>query len=158
VLGFTLALATDTFWQPATLRDVGIRAALLVLCGLGAALVILAGGIDISFGAIMALSGATAGYLMQEGYSPLLAVPVGLTVGMAAGALNAGLGLAGRVHPIVITLGTLSLYRGLTLLLVGAKAIHELPDRFRGPLQAAPLGLPALVWLAVIVVAVAWAL
>jgi ABC-type sugar transport system ATPase subunit/ribose/xylose/arabinose/galactoside ABC-type transport system permease subunit len=158
VLAAALALATDTFWQPATLRDVGARAALLVLCGLGAALVILAGGIDISFGAIMALSGATAGFLMQEGQSPLLAVPLGLAVGMTAGGLNAGLALVGRVHPIVITLGTLSLYRGLTLLLVGAKAIHEVPDSFRAPLQSAPLGLPALVWLAVVVVALTWGL
>src|SRR5262249_8771358 len=137
---FALGLAwrTDTFWQPGTLRDVGENAALLVLCGLGAALVILASGIDISFGAMMALGGATAGYLMREeiGWPPAWAAGLALLITATAGAFNAALSLLGHVHPIVVTLGTMSLYRGLTLLLIGGRAIHEVPARFRAPMQA----------------------
>jgi ABC-type sugar transport system ATPase subunit/ribose/xylose/arabinose/galactoside ABC-type transport system permease subunit len=158
VLALGLTWRTDTFWQPGTLRDVGENAALLALCGLAAALVILAGGIDISFGALMALGGATAGYLMQEevGWPPAWAALAGLLATTVGGALNAALALAGRVHPIVVTLGTMSVYRGLVLLLIGGQAIHEVPAGFRAPLQADPLGVPALVWLAVLLVAAAW--
>ncbi len=156
VLAALLAWRTDTFWQAGTLRDVAENASLLVLCGLGAALVILAGGIDISFGSVMALSAAVAGYLMQEGRSPLLAVPAALAVGTLAGGLNAAVSLAGRVHPIVVTLGTLSLYRGLTLLLIAGRQITEVPAAFRAPVRATLLGVPALVWVALLLVGGAW--
>jgi rhamnose transport system ATP-binding protein len=151
-----LALNTETFWQPITLRDVGANTALLALCGLGAGLVILTGAIDISFGSIMALSAATAGWLMQAGWPPAAAVLLGLAAGTAAGALNAGLVLAGNVNPIVVTLGTLSVYRGLTLLLIGRRAIHDVPASFRAPVQWTPLGVPAVVWLVLFVLAAAW--
>ena len=156
LLAAFLGWKTDTFWLPGTLRDVGESAALLVLSGLGAALVILAGGIDISLGSIMALAGALGGHLMREGWSPILATATALAAGSAAGGLNAGLALVGRVHPIVITLGTMSLYRGLTLVLIGSRAIHEVPAAFRLPLQAAPLGVPSAVWLALAALLSAW--
>jgi ribose/xylose/arabinose/galactoside ABC-type transport system permease subunit/ABC-type multidrug transport system ATPase subunit len=156
VLAAVLTWRTDTFLQPLTLRDLGENAALLALCGLGSALVILAGGIDISLGAIMALSAATAGHLMRENWPPEVAVPLALGAGALMGALNAGLSLLGRVHPIVVTLGTLSLYRGLTLVLIGGRAIHEIPHSFRVPWQAAPLGVPGTVWLALALVVLAW--
>jgi ABC-type sugar transport system ATPase subunit/ribose/xylose/arabinose/galactoside ABC-type transport system permease subunit len=156
VLAALLAWRTETFWRPSTLCNIGENAGLLVLCGLGAGLVILAGGIDISFGSIMALGAAIAGYFMQEGYSPLWAVPAGLAAATAAGSLNALLSLLGRVHPIVITLGTLSLYRGLTLLLIGGRDILDVPKSFSAPLRAMPLGVPAAVWLAVGALALFW--
>jgi ribose/xylose/arabinose/galactoside ABC-type transport system permease subunit/ABC-type multidrug transport system ATPase subunit len=158
VLVLGLAWRTDTFWRPGTLRDVAENAALLVLCGLAAALVLLVGGIDISFGAMLALGGATAGYLMQEevGWPPALAAALAPGVTAAAGALNALLALLGRVHPIVVTLGTMSLYRGLTLLLIGGRAIHDVPASFRAPLQATPAGIPMAVWLALGLVSLAW--
>jgi len=153
-----LSWRTSTFWQSGTLRDLAENASLLLLCGLGAALVILTGAIDISFGSIMALGAATAGYLMQTGRSPFVAVPAGLSVAAAAGALNASLSLLGRVHPIVVTLGTMSIYRGLTLLLIGSEDIRYVPDGFRSLVQAAPLGVPALAWVALSVALLAWIL
>ena len=49
----------------------------------------------------------------------------------------------------VVTLGMMSVYRGLTLLLIGEMYIHDIPDGFRAPFQSAPLGIPAAAWLAV---------
>jgi ribose/xylose/arabinose/galactoside ABC-type transport system permease subunit/ABC-type multidrug transport system ATPase subunit len=151
-----LTWQTETFWQASTLRNVSENAALLALCGLGAGLVILAGGIDISLGSIMALAGAVAGYLMQEGYSPLLAGPAGLLVATTCGATNAGICLIGRLHPIVVTMATMSLYRGLTVLLIGGRDILDVPRTFLMPLRATVLGIPAVVWLALIAVTFAW--
>jgi ABC-type sugar transport system ATPase subunit/ribose/xylose/arabinose/galactoside ABC-type transport system permease subunit len=151
-----LAWRTDTFWQAGTLRDICENAALLVLCGMASALVILTGGIDISFGSMMALTAASASVLMRNGWPPLLATSCGLGVGALAGAANAGLTLVGRVHPIVVTLGTMSIYRGLTLLLIAHKAIHDVPGSFRAPIRMHPLGVPAAVWLALGVTVLAW--
>lgn len=158
ILAALLAWRTETFWQVATLQDILTNAALLALCGLAAGLVLLAGSLDISYGALMAVGGATAGYLMQNGHSPLVAISACLLTSTFAGALNAGLSLAGGVHPIVITLGTLSIYRGLTLLLIGDRAIHDIPASFRDPLLATPGGVPMVVLLVAALVFVAWLL
>jgi ribose/xylose/arabinose/galactoside ABC-type transport system permease subunit len=85
-----------------------------------------------------------------------LAVSAGLLAATAAGFMNAGLSLVGRVHPIVITLGTLSLYRGLTLLLIGGRDILDVPKSFSSPLRALPLGVPAAVWMAIGALALSW--
>jgi ABC-type sugar transport system ATPase subunit/ribose/xylose/arabinose/galactoside ABC-type transport system permease subunit len=156
LLGLLLCWRTNTFWQRATLNDIGENAALLALCGLASGLVILAGGIDISLGSTMALGAATTGYLMQEGHAIALAVPAGLRVAALAGAVNAALTLLGRVHPIVVTLGTMSVYRGLTLRLIGSRQIYDVPASFYSPIHWAPLGIPAPVWLALLVVTAAW--
>jgi ribose/xylose/arabinose/galactoside ABC-type transport system permease subunit len=152
-----LALGTDNFWKEGTLRDVGENAGLLVLCGLGASLVILAGGIDISFGSIMALGAAVCGTLMEKhDWPPVVAVLAGLGVAAAAGSCNAVLTLVGRVHPIVITLGTRSAYRGLTMLLIGRDEIKDVPDAFQDTFHAAPFGVPLSLWLAMGAVGLAW--
>jgi ABC-type sugar transport system ATPase subunit/ribose/xylose/arabinose/galactoside ABC-type transport system permease subunit len=156
LLSALLAWNTDTFWLPGTLRDMGENAALLVVCGLGAGLVILAGAIDISFGSIMAFSAALTGHWMRQGWSIPLAVGAGLTLATGAGALNAALSLWGRVHPIVVTLGTMSMYRGLALILIGGQAIHEVPDAFRIPFQVSMAAIPSTAWLTVFVVVLAW--
>jgi rhamnose transport system ATP-binding protein len=130
--GHLLDLATDT--------------ALLGFCALGAALVILAGGIDISLGSLMALSAAVAGSLWQEGWPLSAVLPVAVLVGGAGGLANAVLTLAGRVHPIVVTLGTLSLYRGLMLWWLQGKDI-QIPGVDRGLFVAPAGGLPVVVWL-----------
>jgi len=57
-----------------------------------------------------------------------------------------------------VTLGTMSIYRGLTLLLIGSEDIRYVPDGFRSLVQAAPLGVPALAWVALSVALLAWVL
>jgi ABC-type sugar transport system ATPase subunit/ribose/xylose/arabinose/galactoside ABC-type transport system permease subunit len=156
LLALILGLTRSTFLEPSTLRDVAANACLLVLAGLASALVIFTGGIDISFGSLMALSAAAAGVLMQRGFPPLGAAAAGLATGAAAGGLNALLTLVGRVHPIVITLGTLSVYRGLAFVLLGGREIYNLPEAFRAPLLAAPLGIPTSAWLAGGLLLTAW--
>jgi rhamnose transport system permease protein len=80
------------------------------------------------------------------------AVAVG--VGALGGAVNAGLSLVGRVHPIVITLGTMSAYRGLTLRWLRTNVLIE-GDRRAWALDG-PLGLPLAAWLGLVVLVLAW--
>jgi ribose/xylose/arabinose/galactoside ABC-type transport system permease subunit/ABC-type branched-subunit amino acid transport system ATPase component len=127
------------------LRDLATDTALLGFCALGAALVILAGGIDISLGSLMALSAAVAGGFWQGGWSLAVVLAVAVLVGGTGGLVNAILTLAGRVHPIVITLGTLSLYRGLMLWWLQGDV--QIPGDVRGLFVAPVGGLPLVVWL-----------
>ncbi len=136
---------TGTFLQANNLQSLATDAALLTFCALGPALVILAGGIDISLGSLMALSAAIAGGYWQAGRPLALVLPLALLVGAAGGLANALLTLAGRVHPIVVTLGTLSVYRGMTLWWL--KQDVQVPGTAREALTGPLAGVPVVVWL-----------
>jgi ABC-type sugar transport system ATPase subunit/ribose/xylose/arabinose/galactoside ABC-type transport system permease subunit len=138
-------IRTGRFLQSGNLLNLATATALLSFCALGATLVLLTGGIDVSLGSLMALSAAVAGSLWERGHGPPLVFAVGLLVGAAGGFANAALSLVGRVHPIVITLGTMSLYRGLALRWLGQDV--QIPNASREGFLGSFLGLPVLVWL-----------
>jgi ABC-type sugar transport system ATPase subunit/ribose/xylose/arabinose/galactoside ABC-type transport system permease subunit len=155
LFGF-LELRTGRFLHAGNLRNLATDAALLSFCAVGATLVILAGGLDISLGSLMALSAGVAGRLWEQGKPFPLVAALALSVGGAGGFLNAALTLLGRVHPIVITLGTLSVYRGLTLWWVEQDV--QVAGRARNWIFAEALGLPLMAWLGLGLVALTWLL
>lgn len=129
----------------AHLPSLATDAALLSFCALGATVVLLVGGIDISLGSLMALSAGVAGQLWQENYPFSLVLFTSVLVGGLGGLLNAAVSLLGRVHPIVVTLGTLSLYRGLALWRL--KQDVQIPGAARHVFVEPLARLPLLVWL-----------
>jgi ribose transport system permease protein len=145
---------TGRFLQAGNLSNLATDSALLGVCALGAAVVILAGGIDISLGALMALSAATAGRLWEQGQPPPVVAVVALGVGTAGGLLNAVLTLAGRVHPIVVTLAMMNVYRGLTLWRID-EDVH-IDGTVRAAFTARPFDVPVLVWVGLTVAVVVW--
>jgi ribose/xylose/arabinose/galactoside ABC-type transport system permease subunit/ABC-type multidrug transport system ATPase subunit len=153
LFGF-LEWRTGRFLQAANLHNLATDAALLSFCAVGTSLVILAGGLDISLGALMALSAGIAGRQWEDGASLPVVFATAIVVGGLGGFLNAALSLIGRVHPIVVTLGTMSVYRGLTLWWLGQDVfIHG--DR-RNWLTDDCAGLPLVVWAGILLVTAAW--
>jgi rhamnose transport system permease protein len=102
----------------------------------------------------MALSGAVAGKLWAEGAPLPLVLLTALGVGAAGGAINAALSLLGRVHPIVVTLGTMSVYRGLALWWLGENVLIGGDER--GWALVRILGLPLVAWLGLAALVLAW--
>ena len=136
VLGGILAATTDgQFQTAANLRGIVVNAAALTILALGASVVIIAGGIDISIGSLLALAAAVGALVMTGAGRPEQGVPLGVLAALAAGAaggvLNASVALVGRIHPIVVTLGTMTVYRGLLISLTGGKDVGGLPAEFR---------------------------
>lgn len=86
---------------------------LTAIMAIGETMVIISGGIDLSVGSIMGLSGLLTGLMMGSGWSVGLAVLGGLAVGVAVGLFNGLLITAVRLPPFIATLGTLSIGRGL---------------------------------------------
>ncbi|MFO0947847.1 MAG: ATP-binding cassette domain-containing protein [Planctomycetota bacterium] len=122
------------FLQIGSLVGLFESAAVRSILALGAAAVILSGGIDISIGSLLALSAAVGGLVLKLPYAPAVVIPlgilVGLIVGIAGGCVNAGVSLVGRIHPIVVTLGTMTVYRGLMILATGGNVLTDLPNEF----------------------------
>jgi ABC-type sugar transport system ATPase subunit/ribose/xylose/arabinose/galactoside ABC-type transport system permease subunit len=151
-----LAWRTERFLEVQNLRNLVTDAALLSFCAVGAGLVILAGGIDISIGALMLLSAAVAGRLWEQGQAMPVVIAVAILIGGLGGLLNAALSLAGRIHPIVVTLGTWSLFRGLTAWRMQENVL--ISGTARGWMEEVALGLPVVAWCGLVLVGTAWLL
>lgn len=108
------------------LRQVSITGIVAV----GMTFVIISGGIDISVGSIVALSGVIVAMSLRAGFGITPSIIFALLSGAAAGLLNGTLISFGKIMPFVATLGTMSVIRGLTLIIVNGQAIWELPDDF----------------------------
>ena len=129
-----LASTTDSFLTADNVWGLLSTTALWTILSLAAAVIILSGAIDISLGSLLALSAAVGGLVLKQPYSPWITVPAGvgaaLAVGACGGLLNAAVSLWGHVHPIVVTLGTMTVFRGLLISLTGGAAITNLPGPF----------------------------
>ena len=153
LVGFILLLSVITaFLKPrefATLTnfyDVLASTALPAIMAQGAMLVISAGGIDISVGSMMGLVGALSAMAANAGLPPLLCLLVALGLGAACGLINGGISLLGRIHPIIVTLAGISIYRGIMQVVTGGREIEQLPVSYRALADGYLFGIPKLVF------------
>lgn len=101
------------------LRQVSINA----LIAFGMTFVILTGGIDLSVGSILALTGAVTAGMMANGMDPILAMLLGVLLGVILGAINGLIIAKGKVAPFIATLATMTIFRGLTLVYTEGRPI-----------------------------------
>ncbi len=122
--------------------------------------VILTAGIDLSVGSLLGLCAVIFGQLSHDAHLPVsVAAVLTLAAGAVAGSLNAGLITRLRLPPLIVTLGTYSLFRGLAEALThGAATYTHFPAGFLFLGQERWLGLPAQAWLFFIVAAAIWTL
>jgi ribose transport system permease protein len=106
------------------LRQVSISA----IIAFGMTFVILTGGIDLSVGSTLALTGAVAASLLAGGFDPILSMGIALILGLILGAINGVIITKGKVAPFIATLATMTVYRGLTLVYTNGKPISGLGD------------------------------
>lgn len=118
------------FLDPYTLSDATFNFTEKALVALPMALLIVAGQIDISVAAIMALASVSMGFAAAEGASTPILVGVGLATGTLAGAMNGALVTWCRVPSIVATIGTMSLFRGVAYGLLGDRVLKDYPTAF----------------------------
>ncbi|WP_035609806.1 ABC transporter permease [Haloferula sp. BvORR071] len=111
--------------------------------------VILTGGIDLSVGSMMGLCAVCFGILVKEAqFSPLLAALCSVAIGATGGGLNAFLIARLKLPPLIVTLGTFSLFRGLAEALTkGSKSYSGFSDSFLALGNSEVAGLPAQLWI-----------
>jgi ribose/xylose/arabinose/galactoside ABC-type transport system permease subunit len=115
LLGIALAVAAPRFFSSVNLALLARSMGVLLIVSVGMLNVILSGGIDVSAGAILTVVSVVLVRLGNHGLSASAVLPLGLLTGAALGALNAALIAELRIPPIVATLGTAGLFRGLLL-------------------------------------------
>ena len=122
--------------------------------------VILTGGIDLSVGSMMGLCAVCFGMLVKDaGMSPLVAGILSVGIGTLGGALNAFLIAKRKLPPLIVTLGTFSLFRGLAEALTeGSKSYSGFPKSFLALGNSDIAGLPAQLWIFFVVAIGIWLL
>jgi len=123
LLSGTLAIYVPAFRTVENFRNIGFQTAVIVLLAVGQTLVIIAGGIDLSVGSVLALVGVVTALLLQRNTHVFGAVFVGLCISLLCGALNGWLVTKGRIPPFIATLGMMGVARGLALVLSKAQNI-----------------------------------
>jgi ribose transport system permease protein len=155
LLCVVIAALEPRFLSAGNLAGVARQTAVITVIAMGMTVVMVSGGIDLSVGSVMALSGVVGAFAMVAG-APVL---VGIAVAIAAGAvcgLATGAAIASlRIPPFIVTLGAMGIYRGLTLLITDGKAVVGVPSRFGYLAEGNLLGVVPVPMLIVVLVAFA---
>ena len=130
VLVSVFSLASASFFSVGNGMTVALQVTSIAYLGIGATCVIITGGIDLSVGSILALSGVAAALAVRAAVPVPLAMGLGLLTGAACGLVNGLCVTLLRLPPFIATLGMMLVARGIALQVTDAKAIGGLGDSF----------------------------
>ncbi|HBY64500.1 MAG TPA: ribose ABC transporter permease [Solibacterales bacterium] len=147
VLFVSLAIASPFFLTTTNLSSVVRQTAVINIMALGMTLIIISGGIDLSVGAILAMGGLLGAMAMEKGASIPIGIGVGILTGMFWGFTNGMLTTRLKINPFIVTLGTLGIVRGLTLIISNGLPVHALPQGFSYLGEGNLLGVPFVLWI-----------
>jgi ribose transport system permease protein len=152
IIILVMSQATPHFLSMANFRAMAIGLAPTAIIAIGMTILLVSGGFDLSVGSVLALC-STAVALMIAGGLPialsvLCALLLGAIIGLANGLIVTRLG----VNPLVATLGTMSVARGVALVLTEGFSVSNLPPAFGYVGSSNWLGLPVIVWITVVLV------
>ncbi|HEV2516734.1 MAG TPA: ABC transporter permease [Devosia sp.] len=124
------SLASPYFLSPWSLSDATFNFTEKALIALAMALLIISGEIDLSVAAIIALASTAMGFALQFGVDTPGLVVIGIGTGLACGAFNGFLVTRLGLPSIVVTIGTMSLFRGISFIVLGDQAFKGYPESF----------------------------
>lgn len=153
LLGIALTILSDRFLTVNNLLNVARQISINAIISVGMTLIILTGGIDLSVGSIVALTGSITAGLLVSGQAILPAIFVGVLVGVLLGLFNGLLITRAEIPPFIATLGTMTAARGLTLVYTEGRPITGMEEAFRFLGGGYLAGIPVPVILMVIIFA-----
>lgn len=127
LLYLVLGFSTQHFFSLENLIGILRQTSFIGIMALGMVFVLSMGEVDLSIGSIFNITAITCAFLLTHHYPIILAVLGALIVGLLCGLLNIGLALAFKIPAIIITLGTLSVFQGLGLVICQARPLYDFP-------------------------------
>lgn len=148
MLSGALAVAKPGFLTAQNLVIVMRQICINGILAVGVTFVLLTGGVDLSLGSMVALTGVLAAHFAHPGdYALVVPVAVGVLAGGLGGAANGLVVTKGRVAPFIVTLGMMTIARGLALVASGGRPVSNLSAGFTGLGSGDLAGLPVPVWI-----------
>ena len=158
LLVLVTALLEPRFVEAGSIKNLLINASIFAILAVGQTLVLVTRNVDLSVGSVLGLAAFMSGTLLSDspGTPVVLVAILALLLGAGCGLLNGVLVTFGRVPALVVTLGTLYIFRGLAFLWTDGRQVNAetLPDGFLSIGTGTVLGVPALVLIALAVILV----
>lgn len=152
IIVLVMSQATPYFLTMANFRAMAIGLAPTAIIAIGMTVLLVSGGFDLSVGSVLALCSTAVALMIASGLpisvSVLGALLIGAVIGLANGLIVTRLG----VNPLVATLGTMSVARGVALVLTEGFSVSNLPAAFGYIGSTNWLGLPVIVWITLVLV------
>lgn len=155
VLSVLIQIKNPIFLTFSNIIDVCRNTSYTLIIAVGMTFVLIAKGLDLSVGSLMALGGLVSALAMFHGVPILLAVLLGLLVGGAFGLVNAICIVKLRIPAMIATLGTMYMARGLVLVITKGSPVFPLPDAFGAFGRGYLLGIPYVVLIAALLSVIA---
>jgi len=160
MLVILVTLRSPSFLSIDNFKDILLNISILAIVALAQTMVIITHGIDLSVSSMIGLVAMMVAFVVKQypGLPMIEVILLGLALGAVLGMINSLIITFGKVPPIIATLGTLSIYRGLVFFYSGGTWINsfELPKSFKVLSKGTPLGLPNMVIYAIIVAVVVY--
>jgi ribose/xylose/arabinose/galactoside ABC-type transport system permease subunit len=132
----------STFLSWSNLSQVIRALSFIAIMAVGQSPVIISGGIDLGVGSLLGLTGVMTAVLLTLGMNITVTVFAGLAVGLVSGLLNGLIITKAKLPPFIVTLGSMSMMRGLAFAMTGGETIRSLPPEFLALGQGTIVGIP----------------
>lgn len=157
VLIVFFTLFNPVFLTSRNLYNLITQSTYIIIAGMGICFVMISGGIDLSVGNQMAVCGCVAGIIMTTTELPYYIVwPVCIALGFAMGLLNGVISAKLKLFPLVVTIATSEVFKGIAYTITSSKSYSGMPAAFRALYKTKLFNLPLDVYLMLIIVAATW--
>jgi len=156
ILCIVISFITPRFLSVPNIKNILTQVSVNAVIAVGMSFVILTGGIDLSVGSILAISGAVAASIVKSTGNLFLAIIVALAIGSIVGLINGILVSKGRIQAFIVTLSTMIIFRGVTYVYTNGTPISGLGQSFSSIGNMMVLGIPIPVVFMVIVFGIAF--
>ncbi|MGM9974446.1 MAG: ribose ABC transporter permease [Clostridiaceae bacterium] len=154
VLCLVISVIQPRFLTISNISTVLTQVSMNAIIAIGMTFVILTGGIDLSVGSIIAITGAVAASILTSGGSAFIAVFAAILIGGAIGYLNGFFVARARIQAFIVTLATMTIFRGVTYVYTGGNPISGLGKAFNVIGNKKILGIPVPVLIMIVVFAI----
>jgi len=156
ILSIVMSIVRPVFLTSGNLVNVLRQVSMNGILAVGITFVILTGGIDLSVGAIVAVTSVIAGRMMEEGHSIISAVAFGMLAALVIGLMNGSLIAIGGLPPFIATLSTQAISRGFALVYSNGRPYLIQRDEFLAIGKGSSLGVPNPIWILLVVCVLAF--
>lgn len=149
---------TNTFISLSNLFNIIRQGSVLIIVSIGMLLAIISGGIDLSVGALLGLTGAIIAYLLQIGINLPLSIILAIAVCSICGLISGLIITKGGIFPFIVTFGMMSIVQGIGLGVTSGGSIHITNESFAYLGSGLFWGVPLALWITIFVVVIVTAL
>ena len=150
-----IGIINPVFFSGAVMISIIRSASFTFIIAIAMTFVLIAAGLDLSVGSVVALGGVLTGLLLKTGLAVPLCLGLGILVGVSVGLLNGSLIVFFKIPPLIVTLGMMYMAKGVVLILTKGQPVYPLPDSFNRIGQGDFFGFPYVSLIAIVLALIA---